>query len=286
VQEPRSLVGQILPKTLAGLAVWILLFAAGVAASGVILFFWYNYRLEITRKEILAESTNFKKDAEAASKRLQELAKESQSEIERVAGGAGSTGQEITKILERVGPAVAHVQGKSGDGAGSSGSGFVVLSNERESWVLTTYGLVAGSVAEKSAVNVSFGGDRRQATVYSWDPSTDLALIIIRAGGIRALTDWANQETAIGTRVWAIGTSPGQLSSAAAQGYLLDNSEAGLLTDADVPSNATGGPLVDRDAKVLGVLSLTYAPQGYTPSNGWAVPIRNACRRVLRCPEG
>jgi S1-C subfamily serine protease len=285
VQEPRSLVGQILPKTLAGLAVWILLFAAGVAASGVILFFWYNYRLEVTRKEILAESTNFKKDAEEASKKFEELVKESQSEIERAAGGAGSTGQQITDIIERVGPAIGHVQGKAQGGAATSGSGFVVLSNDRESWVITTYGLVAGSVAEKSPVSVTLGGDQRQAAVYSWDPSTDLALIIIRAGGVKALTDWATDETAVGSRVWAIGSAPGRLGSAAAAGYLLDTSDAGLLTDADVPSNASGGPLVDKDAKVLGVLSITYAPAGYTPSNGWAVPIRMACKRVLRCPE-
>jgi S1-C subfamily serine protease len=283
LEQPKTLVGQILPKTLAGLAVWLLLFAAGIAAAGVILFFWYSYKLEVTKKQILAESRSFLKDVDEATKKFEDLLKESRGEVEK-SGGTTASSQDLTKLLERVGPAIAHVQGKAGDGAPTSGSGFVVLSNEKESWVITTYNLVAGAVADKSQITVSLGADRKQASVYSWDPSSDLALAIIRTGGATALTDWAKGETALGSRVWAVGSSAGRFGSAAAQGFLIDTSDVGLLTDADVPTNASGGALLDRDGKVLGVLSLSYAPQGFAPSNGWAVPIRMACKRVLRCP--
>jgi S1-C subfamily serine protease len=283
-QQPRTLVGQILPKTLAGLAVWILLFAAGVAAAGVILFFWYSYRLESTKRAILSESRSFLKDVDDATKKFEDLVKESRGEVEKASAGSTAASQELTKLLEKVGPGIAHIQGKAQDGAPTSGTGFVVLTNDKESWVITTYNLVAGAVADKSQISISIGEDKKQASVYSWDPSSDLALAIIRTGGATALTDWAKGELQLGTRVFAVGSSPGRFGSAAAQGYLIDTSEAGLLTDADVPTNATGGPLVDRDGKVLGVLSLSYAPQGYAPSNGWVVPIQMACKRVLRCP--
>lgn len=284
MEEPRGLVGQILPKTLAGLAVWILLFAAGVAAAGVILFFWYNFRLEATKREILAQALDFNDQVEEQRKAFEELVKASRAEIEKASGGAGSQAEEVSALLEKVGPAVAHVQGKNATGGGTSGSGFVVVSNDKESWVVTSFALVAGNVAEKSPVTVSVRAERRQANVYSWDQPADLALIIIKLGGLGALAEWAPADVKMGAQVWAVGSAPGQLGAAASQGYLLDVTENGILTDADVPANASGGPLVDREGKPIGILSLTYAPEGYAPSNGWAVPIRLTCRRVLRCP--
>lgn len=285
MDEPKNLVAQILPKTLAGLAAWMLIFAAGVASSGVVLFFYYRYQLERVEREVTVFRDQFEKDFRERSEEFKELVESSKAEIEKAAGGAGSQTSEVTQLLEKVGGSIAQIRGKDPSGAASSGSGFVVTSDDGESWILTSFQVVAGNAAEKSLVSVRIGQSERQAAVFSWDDRADLALIILRVGRLPSLPDWADPTPAPGSRVWAVFAAPGPFGAAAAQGTVLGASANGLLTDADVPSHAAGGVLIDRQNRVLGVLSLSYAPEGYSPSNGWAVPIRLSCRRVLRCPS-
>jgi S1-C subfamily serine protease len=281
----RAGLSQILPKTLAGLAVWILMFASGIAASGVVLFFYYNYKLESIKGELLEEARELNESIKTEREGFEKLVKDSTAAIEKAAGGAAeSRTNELNELLEKVGPSIARVQGKAMDGTPTSGSGFIVTATGGESWVLTNFHLVAGAIAEEAPVAVRVGENERDSLVYSWDQQTDLALVILRVPDLPAMTDWNREEVSLGTKVWAVGSAPGRFGSAASQGFLLDWSEAGLLADADVPRSATGGPLLDESGKVLGVLSLSYAPEGYAASNGWAVPIQMTCRRVLRCP--
>lgn len=284
MQEDKSLVAQILPKTLAGLAAWLLVFASGAAFSGVLFFFYYRAQIDRVEARVDRFSEAFDKDFEKSKKEFDDLVKGAKAEIEKASGGASSQTNQITKLLEQAGPSIAQVSGLDAGGAATLGTGFVVNSDPNESWIITNFRLVAGSAASKSPVRIRAGTTDRQAGVWSWDEPRDLALVIIKAGGIPAL-EWAKDDPPVGSPIWAIGTAPGKFAAAAASGYLLDVSAAGLLTDADVPAHAAGGPLLDRNLKVLGVLSLSYAPQGYPPSNGWAVPIRLSCQRVLRCPS-
>lgn len=284
MEEDKSLVAQILPKTLAGLAAWLLVFASGAAFSGVLFFFYYRAQIDQVEARVDTFSETFEKDFEKSKKDFDELVKEAKAEIEKASGGASPQTNQVTKLLETVGPSIAQVAGLDSAGAPALGSGFVVNSEANESWILTSFRIVAGSAAAKSPVRIRAGGADRQANVWSWDEPRDLALVIIKAGGIPAL-EWAKEDPTVGSTIWAVGIAPGRFGAAASQGFLLDVSQAGLLTDADVPAHAAGGPLLDRSLKVVGVLSLSYAPQGYPPSNGWAVPIRLSCQRVLRCPS-
>lgn len=284
MDESKGLVAQILPKTLAGLAAWLVVFAAGAAFSGVLFFFYYRAQIDRVEARVDRFAESFQDDFDKAKKEFDDLVKSAKAEFEKESGGAGSQTNQVTKLLERVGPSIAQVSGAGSDGAPRLGSGFVVTSDTNESWIITNFQTVAGSAARKSAVGIKAGGSERQANVWSWDEGRDLALIILKVGGLPAI-EWSKDTPEVGSPIWAIGTAPGRLGASASLGYLLDASEGGLLTDADVAAHTTGGPLLDKDGKVLGVLSLAYAPEGYPPSNGWAVPIRLACQRVLRCPS-
>lgn len=284
MQEPRDLVSQIVPKTLAGLAAWLLIFSTGVASSGIVFFAYYRYQIETLRREITGFQETFQKDYEQKTDEFKSLVKDSRSEIQKAAGSVGAQTEELTKLLEKVGPSIAHIVGADKTGAPGVATGFVVTSDDSQTWVLTSYAPVAGSAASKTPVQIRIGSAQREANVWSWDEPRDLALIILRVGKIPAL-DWEDGDPVIGSRVWAVGSAPGKLGASAARGYLLDVSSEGFLTDADVPSHAAGGPLLTNDGKVLGLLSLTYAPGGYGPSNGWAVPVRHACKKVLVCPQ-
>lgn len=284
MEEQRGLVAQILPKTLVGLAAWLVVFAAGSAFSGVLFFFYYRAQIERVESRVETFAESFQDDFETSKKEFDELVKSGKAEIEKASGGAGSQTNQLTKLLEKVGPSIALVSGADASGAPRSGSGFVVTSDANESWILTSYQIVAGAAATKTPVRIRAGGAEKQANVWSWDEGRDMALVIIKVGGLRAI-EWAKELPAVGSPIWAVGAAPGQFGAAASSGYLTDSSETGVLIDAGVGAYATGGPLLDKEGKVLGMLSLSYAPAGYPPSNGWAVPIRLACQRVLRCPS-
>jgi S1-C subfamily serine protease len=284
MSERDSLISQILPKTLAGLALWLLIFAAGVAGSGVVFFALYQHRIGDLEQKVNKAETKLAETFDTRSKELNELVKSSKAEIEQAAGSTGSKTNELTKLLEAVAPSIARVDGADINGAPASGSAFVVTSNTNETWLLASFSNLAGSISAKQPVKVRLGNAQRDAPVYSWDPERDLALIILRVGNQKSL-EWAKDDVAMGARIWAVGTSPGRFGAAASEGLVIDRSEGGILTDADVPGQSRGGPLLARDRKVLGVLSLAYAPDGLPPSNGWAVPIRLSCQKVLRCPS-
>lgn len=284
VEEQPGLIAQLLPKTLAGLSVWILMFAMGVAASGIVLFAYYQYNLAAIREEMAEFNVKFEKEFEKKSEEFGDLVEDSKAEIEKAAQGAGSQSSEIKQLLEKVGPSIAHVSGVDANNAPGSGSGFIVTSNNNESWVLTNLKIVAGSASQRQPVRVRLGNSEREGTVWSWDDRRDLALIILKTGNLPVL-EWESSEPEVGSLVWAIGTGAGKLGAVASQGHVMDSGSSGYLVDSDVPASSLGGPLLTKSGKVLGVLTANYAPEGLPPSPGWVVPIRQSCQKVLRCPS-
>lgn len=282
--EQGNLVSQLLPKTLAGLAMWILMIAVGVAVSGVAFFALYQYRINTLEQEVNSFSERFEKDFDQRTKEFNALVKDSKAEIEKAAEGAGSQSNQVQRLLEKVGPSIAYISGTGADGAPASGSGFVVTSNSKESWVMTSFRIVAGSAAAKSPVRIRLGKADREATVWTWDERRDLALVILNTGN-QPVLEWEKADPPIGSPVWAIGTGLGRFQAAASQGFLIDNARDGMLTDAAVAVSSSGGPLLSSAGKVIGVLSTSYAPEGFPASQGWAVPIRLSCQKVLRCPS-
>jgi len=88
IEQPRSsLFGTILPKTLAGVAVWVLLIGVGMAASGVAFFAFYQYKLSSLEQKIDDFSVQFDKDFKKRSKEFSALVKDSKAEIEKASRG-------------------------------------------------------------------------------------------------------------------------------------------------------------------------------------------------------
>src|ERR1700760_3564882 len=133
MERSRDLLGYLLPKTVVGLALWLLIFAVGVGASGVVFFVIYERRgTELdARMGAGGPPLGGNIDTVDAQRKIVERA---------TAGGAGAAGGgpvgEITKLLTAVGPSVAVVQGIDASGARTSGSGFVLSSTSTQSWVL------------------------------------------------------------------------------------------------------------------------------------------------------
>ena len=210
------------------------------------------------------------------------------SSTARLGAGPGS----FAEVVERVNPSVVHitatqaakfVDGAADDGGASGvrrgeGSGFIV---DPDGYILTNHHLV--SSPERIRVRLA---DKREfpAVLVGADPSTDLALLKVRASNLPAVKLGDSDRLRVGEWVCAIGNpyrfehsvTVGVVSSKGRKIY--DASfDAYIQTDAAINPGNSGGPLVNAAGEAIGVNAAVSAQgQGI----GFAVPI-NVAREIL-----
>lgn len=170
-----------------------------------------------------------------------------------------SEGSVYTDMYETVADAVVSIQVYSGADRPASGSGFLIQGG----YIVTNEHVVASG----DTVYVRYAGtDWREVTVAGTDIYSDLA--VISANSVPTTADplpWAELSPAIGTRVVAIG-NPFGLSGSVSEGIVsgVDRTlrgengfsiAAGIQTDAAVNPGNSGGPLVNLDGDVVGVIN-------------------------------
>ena len=202
----------------------------------------------------------------------------------RFGTGPGS----FADVVERVNPAVVHITATQGadvelDGPGGGvrrgeGTGFIV---DPDGYILTNHHLV--SSPERIRIRLA---DKREfpAVLVGADPSTDLALLRVRATGLPAVTLGDSDRLRVGEWVCAIGNpyrfehsvTVGVVSSKGRKIY--DASfDAYIQTDAAINPGNSGGPLINAAGEAVGVNAAVSAQgQGI----GFAVPI-NVAREIL-----
>ncbi len=161
------------------------------------------------------------------------------------------------------------------------GSGFVI---DKAGHIVTNYHVIEGA----EQIEVSFSNqDTLRATLVGSDPSTDIAVLRVEASsrGLTPLVLGDSGVVRVGDPVVAIGNPFGLARTATAgivsavqertitapNGYPIDHV---IQTDAPINSGNSGGPLLDAQAKVIGVNS-QIAPALGSSGNvgiGFAVP--------------
>lgn len=285
-QRPPRWRGRILPKSILGISLLMLAFGTGMAASGVGLYLYYQYRVDTSDQQIKNFKGEFKKAKDTIRNESVNARAQIQAELEPLRKVA-ATGQTLETLLTKVQPSVWTVSTFDVAGAPIVGSSFVVASDAEKSFLLTSYSVTKAATTQPGPdILVRKGADERKATLWTWDEKNDLALLIIDQGRLPRL-DWAAaKDLRLGDRVFAVsglGTAGGAITS----GYIADVSATGIQHDAAVGTAFQGGPILDSDAKVVSVGSRTYAPLGF-PSDGvyFGIPITAACEKVLSCPGG
>lgn len=282
---------RLIPRTVLGMATLILAFAIGAAASGVAFYSYYEFKKDSTAKTVDKFVTGFDdrfKTALDTIKAEQENARaEIQKELEPLKK-IRAEGQTLEELVKKVQGAVWFVRTLDEAGQPSVGTAFAVASDSDETLLLTSYAVVrAAAFSPGPQVFVRKGETEVRATLWTWQPERDLALLKLDRGNQPKL-DFAatNPPLKTGERVFAV-SGLGAAGGSVTQGFVADVSASGIQSDAAVGTHFQGGPLINSEGKVLGVASRTFAPLGFQ-SDGvyFSVPIRQACDRVLKCPSG
>lgn len=181
------------------------------------------------------------------------------------------------KVARKVVPAVVYVEG-----AGQRGSGVII---DPSGLVLTS---VTACGSNSSVVTVVSKGNRQhKGRVLGRDTAKELVLVKIDAAEPLPFVALGDSDTAkIGHVSYVFGDSfeslvnddqPAMSLGAVSGLYAVDEKRGGSMyagpvieTSAAVNPNQDGGPLVDREGRLLGIVTLNYDDAKFT---GLAIPI-------------
>lgn len=158
------------------------------------------------------------------------------------------------------------------------GSGFIAWRDANGSYLLTANHVVAGQIT--GAVTVSRKGGSWSGELQAVDPKHDLAVIRISAKPAGAVPLWQTPRTQpprAGDQLLLLG-SPYGLYGTVTTGIVSRVTARAIQTDAAANPGNSGGPALDREGHVVGVLVA-----GGGENINFAVPIRLACAKLRRC---
>src|SRR5581483_3849773 len=119
-------------------------------------------------------------------------------------------------------PALYFVHTLDANGQPSVGTAFAVASDTRQTLLLTSYTVVQAATKKPGPqLFVRHGtGNDQAVTVYTWDESNDLALIILPSGNQPKL-DFSQSAPKPGERVYAV-SGLGSAGASITQGFVAD----------------------------------------------------------------
>jgi serine protease Do len=156
----------------------------------------------------------------------------------------------------------------------SQGSGFIIT---KDGYIVTNNHLVENT----TKITVILQDEKEYpAKLIGTDPLTDIAVIKIEGKNFPVLPMGDSDKIEVGEWVIAIG-SPMGLSHSISAGIVSakGRSKVGILdyenfiqTDAAINSGNSGGPLVDLDAKAIGINTAIVSKSGGSMGIGFAIP--------------
>lgn len=288
---PGRIRARVLPRSVLGIASLILAFAIGCGFSGVILFSYYQYKLNQTDNRVNTLITGYKTEftnAENNLKAIAATANAGNTSQQHAGQGSASDPATVAALVKKLAPSMFFVHTLDANGQPSVGTAFVISSTSKQSLLLTSYTTVqAATRSPGPTVLVRQGATDARVTVRSWDPQYDLALLILDRGGLPPVTPAPLSPAPLpGDPIYAM-SGLGSAGASVDSGTLVDVFASGVAEDAAIGPAFQGGPLVNRAGQVLAVASRTYAPLGFASSGVWYSPyVQAACNKVLTCSGG
>lgn len=283
---------RLIPKTVLGLVTMLIAFSIGASLSGVVLYSYYETRLDQNESRVDSYVSGFDERFATASETLDAEAQNAQAAIQaeldplRQIQAEGGT---VASLVQRVGGSVWFVETLDEEGAPSVGTAFVVETNDSESVMVTSHSVIAAATnAPGPEITISKGEDRMTARLDNWVEEQDLAVLTVPRGDLPTL-EWVSQDQLprVGERTF-IASGLGAAGGSVSQGFVSDVTNNAVQHDAAVGAAYRGGPLLNSEGRVTAIASDQFAPFNFAPTGGitYAVPVRVSCEQLLRCPEG
>lgn len=205
-----------------------------------------------------------------------------------------ATPTDFTSAAESVTPAVVNIKASQnsdfdfwgGSYGGSSGSGVIISA---DGYIVTNNHVIE----EGKSLEVTLNDNRKFiAKLVGTDPSTDLALIKIKARNLTHLMLGNSDSIRVGEWVLAVG-NPFNLESTVTAGIvsakgrsidILDDVyriESFIQTDAAVNPGNSGGALVNTNGELVGINTAIITRSGRYEGYSFAIP-SNLARKVVR----
>ena len=166
------------------------------------------------------------------------------------------------------------------------GLGFAVAVEDGQTFVATSYGLVAdpgarAGVVEEVVVRVP-GGPSASGVVHSWDESRGLALLRVPLGEL-PVADWRprGDVVEVGDRLTVFGLTP-EGRPLTVRGEVAFADVEKIVTDLPSIDFLRGAPVLDRTGRVVAVMTPAYQPFGAAAGDDQALaPVGLFCERML-----
>ena len=205
------------------------------------------------------------------------------------AQATASPAQDVAKVL---GPSVVNIKVGDGQQYSAEGSGVIYRA---DGMIITNNHVVTDQNTGQpvSAIKVTLAtGEQLDATLVGHDPSTEIAVIKVKAGHDLPAAKFVKDLPAVGEYAIAIGSplgyensvTLGVVSGLGRQIEGLTGDEATALsnliqTDAPISPGNSGGALADSNSQVIGI-NVAYEPPAQTGavSIGFAIPAATATK--------
>jgi S1-C subfamily serine protease len=213
---------------------------------------------------------------------------------------AASGGFDAARVYREASPGVVTIRSIfNGPGGAAEGSGFVL---DGDGEIVTNAHVVTDESSGKrkpaKEVFVEFP-DRNvlDAEIIGFDPFADVALLKVDPKGLalHPLELGDDADLKVGQPVAAIGSPFGEQQSLSSgivsatdrsvKSLTQFQIEGAIQTDASINPGNSGGPLLDADARVLGINEQIETDSGSNSGVGFAVPISAIKRSVAQLQE-
>lgn len=177
------------------------------------------------------------------------------------------------KMIKAVNPSVVTLKGSKGHG-----SGFVI---SEDGYILTNYHVIKNNKNVKALFQMGF---ELPVEILNHSEEFDLVLLKVVGSGYKALP-LSDSTVEIGDDVIAIGTpNSTDLSNTVTKGIISsrrdnDNGIELIQTDVSVSPGNSGGPLIDSNGLVVGIISQKLVANG-TEGIAFAIPIEFALDKL------
>ena len=168
--------------------------------------------------------------------------------------------------------------------ASVSGTGFIISD---DGYIMTNNHVIEDARQGGYDVSVlAFDGTEYTASIVGYDADNDIAVLKIDAAGLTPVTYGSGEDIVVGREIYPVGNPLGELNFTMTTG-IISATDRLITTDTDsdpinmfqidaaVNSGNSGGPVYDRDGKVIGVVTAKRKATG-VEGLGFAIPIEDA----------